>query len=164
MVDNTQDNGGQSPLKTIPETAAYMGKSERTIRRYIASGKLPTVDIGGQTYIQAEAFDTMSNVSGSDGKMSAETDIMTGTVSKLWERIEDTLKDTIRRQESEIQHLRQEVTAKQTTIDNLTRMLPAPKQNDNVTGIVSKRVIWPYIVAGVAILAVIGTAIYIIFS
>ena len=40
VTDKTTDKTGQSDIVTIPEAAARLGKSERTIHRMISSGKL----------------------------------------------------------------------------------------------------------------------------
>lgn len=159
MTASDNDNGNGSRLVTIPDAAAILGKSERTVRRYISSGKLATVDINGQTCVQLSALDTAQDMTGGGVQTTANADNLTGTVNDLRDRIEETLKDTIRRQEGEIIHLRQEVQAKQGTIDNLTRMLPAPKTED--TQKPGRSLLWLWITLAVLVVGgAVGVAVY----
>jgi excisionase family DNA binding protein len=42
---------------TIPQAAQRLGVEPRTVRRYIASGKLPAYRIGGEGFIRINADD-----------------------------------------------------------------------------------------------------------
>lgn len=47
----------QSNLMSVTEAAIFLRKSERTIRRYIAAGKLPTIAIGPAIFVQMAGID-----------------------------------------------------------------------------------------------------------
>lgn len=137
MTGNLSDNAGQSDLVTVAEAAGRLGKSERTIRRLISSGKLNTVEIGGKTCVQLagiESSNSHRHVSGNDVQTPAiigqDDRHMTGVLS---DELVDAMRDTIRRQDAMIAsleadkaHLRSELQGKQSTIDGLLRMFPLP--------------------------------------
>ena len=57
-VTSTRHDGGDAEsLVSAAEAAAILGASERTIRRKIASGELPSIKIGGQRRIPMSALD-----------------------------------------------------------------------------------------------------------
>lgn len=58
MATEYPDNGGKSDIVSLSEAAARMGKSERTIRRYVDSGKLSAIEINGRTCIQLAGAET----------------------------------------------------------------------------------------------------------
>jgi hypothetical protein len=78
MAADAVDNAGHtSNLLTVAQTAAELHKSERTIRRYILEGKLPTIAIGGATYVQMAGVDTghvVARVSADDRQRPAQVD------------------------------------------------------------------------------------------
>ena len=47
MLENT---------KTLDEVSAYLGITERTVRRYLQTGKLKGYKIGGRVYITNESL------------------------------------------------------------------------------------------------------------
>lgn len=117
--DGTTGNGVEvsvspSDIVTVAQAAARLGRSVRTVKRWIASGKLATVDVGGRRYVQlaglspggTNAYDTRGHMT------HAEPDAV------------QVLKDTIRRQDAVIAHLQGEVTGLRETVDRVTRMLP----------------------------------------
>jgi len=58
MPDDATDVRGVTDterLLTVPEAAAVLGVSERTVRRRIAAGKLAAIDAGGQMRVPASA-------------------------------------------------------------------------------------------------------------
>ena len=71
MTADDRTNAGQPGLVTIPEASARLGKSERTIRRMIRSGKLNAVEIGGKSCVQLADTDTDRQVSGEGVQVTA---------------------------------------------------------------------------------------------
>lgn len=128
MTDNGHDNAGHSDIATIAEAAIRLGKSERTIRRMISSGKLSTVEIGGKMCVQLAGSDKVSDMSGASVQCPAELDTMSGMVSNDRAEIEDSLRDIIRRQDGEISFLRDRVKALEERL-----ALPAPRQESTDT-------------------------------
>jgi len=131
VSDTCQADVRQSDLLTIAEAAARLGKSERTIRRMVASGKLNTIDINGRVCVQFAGTDTHGQMTGKS--VTAPADVRTN-VRPVSHPEADALRDTIRRQDSEIAYLRGELTAARETVQALTRMLPAPKGNARPPG------------------------------
>ena len=127
MSANVMDNAGHSDIVTIAEAAVRLGKSERTIRRMISAGRLNSVEIGGKTCVQLAGMGKACDMSGESVNCpthGGQNDRhMSGTVS---DPIAEVLRDTVRRQDSEIAYLRTELTAIRATLETVTRMLPAP--------------------------------------
>ena len=121
MTASDTDNAGHSDLLTVAETAARLGKSERTIRRYISAGRLPTVDLGGRVYIQGAALPVDRRLAGEVVQPGANADRSPGIVSGAEVKV---LEDTIRRQDSEIVYLRSELTAARAVLEGVLRILP----------------------------------------
>jgi len=158
MTGNMSGNAGQSDLATVAETAARLGKSERTIRRMIASGKLNSVDIGGVSYVQLAGFEVPAHdrhMTGGSVQIPANAGQndrhMTGTLSR---ELSDALHDTIRRQDTEIAFLRGELSAIRATLETVTRMLPASSgATDTPTNIGKHRIpSWIWIIVAITIL------------
>ena len=123
VADKTADSGGQSDIVTVAEAAIRLGKSDRTIRRMIAAGKLATVTIGGALCVQLSVGDTPDKVTGASVHVADKT----GQSDRHMSDTEaEALRDTIRRQDGEISYLRQELTATRATLEKVTLMLPAP--------------------------------------
>ena len=119
VADKTADSGGQSDIVTVAEAAIRLGKSDRTIRRMIAAGKLATVTIGGALCVQLAGLDTPDKVTGASVHVADKT----GQSDRHMSDTEaEALRDTIRRQDGEISYLR-------AMLDRVTLMLPAPGQN-----------------------------------
>lgn len=127
MTTNDTGNMSQSNLVTVAEAAAALEKSDRTIRRMIRSGKLPTVDIGGKLYVQLAGSDNPDR----PDNVTRQSVIVTGKCPDIADKqanpIADALRDTIRRQDAEISYLRNEAAALRTTLDKALLMLPAMK-------------------------------------
>lgn len=62
MVTPDTGSGDQSAWKTVTQAAVYLGVSERTIRRYLRSGKLGKVEVGGRTMIQPADLDRLASI------------------------------------------------------------------------------------------------------
>lgn len=135
-------NAETSELLSVPEAAARLHKSERTIRRYIATGKLNTIELNGQTYVQMAGIAKVSAVSAPHVIETANADNMTGTMSELRDRIEEGYKDRIRWLEAENSRLWD-------TLNRFTAALPAPAAR--------KRNLWPYVAGafGVALVVLV---------
>lgn len=133
-------NGGQSDIVTLTDAAARLGKSERTIRRMIASGKLPTVTIGGRTCVQLGGADTPPASDNTPVTATANTVTDGGTLSELRDRLEDSLRDRIRHLEAENERLWSLVHA----------ALPAPKHSER------RPREWLWILLAVTLAAAIG--------
>ena len=43
-------------LLTLAEVAAYVGRSERTVWRWIRSGRLPGIQLGGRWFVEERAL------------------------------------------------------------------------------------------------------------
>lgn len=161
---NNGQDAGQPVLMTAGQAAAHLGISERTIRRHIKSGKLETVLIGGSVRIQPEALYRLAAVSGipqaGTGTNGQNAPALSGTVS---DPLAEALRDTVRRQDSEIAYLRTELTAIRATLETVTRMLPAPKSTgDNTKDDQTRRgsPLWVWLVLAGAILAAAGVGGY----
>jgi excisionase family DNA binding protein len=137
---NGQD-AGQSVLKTVTQAAAYVGLSERTIRRYIKAGKLGTLDVDGQVRIQPADLDTLAAVSGKAPAVTGENSRqVSGSVS---DPLVDALHDIVRRQDAEITFLR-------ATLERTMLMLPAPAHTAAST---RRRRLWPWIIGAAVVVA-----------
>lgn len=160
MTGTNGQDAGHPVLMTAGQAAEYLGISERTIRRYIKSGKLETVLIGGSVRIQPEALYRLAAVSGigqaPTGTIGQDAPAMSGT---LPDPVAEALRDTVRRQDSEIAYLRTELTAIRATLETVTRMLPAPDRTGENTGSKQAREapqwVW-LLLAGVVLAAGIG--------
>jgi excisionase family DNA binding protein len=122
VTADDRQNAGQSDLLTIPQAAARLGKSERTIRRMIQSGKLGAIEISGRLCVQLAGIDTDLDMSGGGVKVAANAGQYDRHMS---DHLTEPLRDTIRRQDSEITFLRAELTAARETVQTMTRMLTA---------------------------------------
>ena len=143
---------GQPALLTIPGAAAALGKSERTIWRWIRSGKLHAVDIGGKTCVQLvdKQAPTVSLTLGTASATGAPSErdsdgTQAATTDTLHDRIEQALRDQIRRLEAENSRL----------WDLMHTMLPAP--GPQARGRVPW---WAWCLLGVAISAAVLAAGY----
>ena len=135
MTDKTCDSAGHSDIVSIPEAALKLNKSERTIRRMISAGKLNIVDISGRQYVQLAGLDSMPDMDKKSVQVSKSVQDMDKNNVQVSQGFADILQDTIKRQDSEISFLRNELTAVRTTLDTITRMLPAPKNNTQQPGL-----------------------------
>lgn len=175
MTGSMTDTESQSQILPIAEAARILNVSERTIWRRVKSGKLETIDMNGRTCVQINR--TVKASDASDNNVSMTGNRQAAVVTPVDDRLVNSLQDRIRDLKDENERLWSEIEAKQGTIDSLTKMLPAPKDSDTVTDTPvsdevkaimqthtelcnqlrsSKRVIWPYIVAGVALLTTVG--------
>ena len=97
MTGTNGQDAGHPVLMTAGQAAEYLGISERTIRRYIKSGKLETVLIGGSVRIQPEALYRLAAVSGigqaPTGTIGQDAPAMSGT---LPDPVAEALRDTVR--------------------------------------------------------------------
>lgn len=157
MTAHDSDNAGHSDLVSVTEAAARLGKSERTLRRWIASGKLATVDLGGQAYVQLAGTGTPPDTTGTIDQMAAKTPAHD---RRLSDTLAESLRDTIRRQDREIDFLRGELTAARETVNTLTRMLPAPGIGNSTERKPGSAPVWILIVIVAAILAAGGYALW----
>jgi len=150
-------HAGHTVLMTAGQAARYLGISERTIRRHIKSGKLETVAVGGSVRIQPEALYRLAAVTGTPqagtGTNGQHAPAVSGAVS---DDVAEALRDTIRRQDSEIAYLRTELTAIRATLETVTRMLPAPQPTSGQR----TRSAWIWLVLAGAILAAAGVGGY----
>lgn len=122
-------NDGKSGIVSIQEAAARLRKSERTIQRYIRSGKLNTVEIAGRPCVQFGDLEDVSALSDAAVIVSDKTpDIVSDSVRQLQDKLDTSYRDQIAHLEAENIRLWQEVQAKQNTIDGLMRMFPLPQQ------------------------------------
>jgi excisionase family DNA binding protein len=48
--------GGDAHLLTVAEVAEWMGRSERTVWRWVRSGALESVNVRGRRYVRATAL------------------------------------------------------------------------------------------------------------
>ena len=164
MTGTNGQDAGQPVLMTAGQAAEHLGISERKIRRHIKSGKLETVLIGGSVRIQPEALYRLAAVSGipqaGTGTNGQNAPAVSGTVP---DPLAEALRDTVRRQDSEIAYLRTELTAIRATLETVTRMLPAP-QNREKTGDQDQArrgaPLWVWLVLAGAILAAAGVGGY----
>lgn len=164
MTGTNGQDAGQPVLMTAGQAAAHLGISERSIRRYIKAGKLETVEIGGSVRIQPEALYRLAAVSGipqaGTGTNGQNAPALSGTVS---DPVAEALRDTVRRQDSEIAYLRTELTAIRATLETVTRMLPAPQNRENTGDQNQARrgaPLWVWLVLAGAILAAAGVGGY----
>jgi len=146
MAGAIADSGGQSNLVTVTEATARLGRTERTIRRMIASGRLGTVTLHGKLYVQLAGADTQQDTAGGSvtlaGKAQDKTD-------ELRERLEAQLRDTIKHLEAENARLWGMVTS----------MLPAGKDNPSRQA----RPVWAaaaWTLLGGAVLMALGLGVY----
>lgn len=116
---NASDNVRTPVLKTIPQAAAYLGVSDRTMRRYVKAGKIGTLLVDGQTRVQQVDLDNLAALDRHTPALVQDND------RHLSAPAEDVLRETVRRQDAEISYLRTELTAIRTTLDRVTLMLPA---------------------------------------
>jgi len=107
-TQNASDNAGRPEVVTVAEAAIRLGKSERTIRRMIAAGKIGAVTIHGRQCVQLTATDNAGTATGTQAGMSYND-----------RREADLLREMVRRLENENARL----------WDMLHSMLPAPGQN-----------------------------------
>jgi len=164
MTGNMTDSDTTPRLLPIAEAAAAMGVSERTIWRRIRSGKLSTIDIGGRACVQLPAVTDSPTMTGGGVTVTGKTtDNTPDSVTRLQDEIKSQYRARIEGLEQENSRLWREIESKQGTIDNLTRMLPAPKSTgDNTGGDQARRGApqWVWLVLAGAILTAAGVGGY----
>lgn len=100
-------------LLTTAEAAQHFNVSERTIRRWIQSGKLKASGTNGQRLVISDArTDECPNDRPTDNSLSIQL-----------ESDNQHLRDQLQRADSERQHLREQLARRDVTIDHLTQLL-----------------------------------------
>jgi len=132
MSVDAADNAAQSRLMTVSQVAGVLGKSERTIRRYILAGKLPTIDIGGIAHVQMAGIEAPGEVLAyvRDGALhvdqpsvprTVDAEIMPGSVTGMFI---DTLKQQLAVKDSQISDLDRRNRELTETISRLALPMP----------------------------------------
>jgi len=114
----------QSRIVTIADAARELGKSERTIRRYIHEGKLNQVDINGSTCVQLSVIDNTPTMTAVGVNPTANDH---RNNDELHRQIEDGLREQVKMLRAENERL----------WDTLKSMLPAPRQQTEITDVES---------------------------
>lgn len=176
MTDTQTDNDATPRLLSIQDAAQRLGVSERTIWRRVRAGTLNAVEIGGRTCIQLADIPTRDTATKPTGAAVSATDTPSDMPSDsatiglssflaLQEQVSAPYREQIRRLEAENGRLWQEVTAKQQTIDSLTRMLPAPQAAPERNPPGTRRGSWwGWLIIGLLALAVAGLVWWAFFA
>ena len=98
---------------TTAEAAQHFNVSERTIRRWIQSGKLQAEGTNGQRFVR---LDRRTTECPNDRQMDNHLSIQL-------ESENEHLRDQLQRADSEIQHLREQLVRRDEQIDHLTQLL-----------------------------------------
>ncbi|MBI1926932.1 excisionase family DNA-binding protein [Candidatus Poribacteria bacterium] len=98
---------------TTASAAQHFNVSERTIRRWIKSGKLQAEGTNGQRLV---LLDRRPTECPNDRQMD-------NPVSSQLESENEPLRDLLQRADSEIQHLREQLVRRDEQIDHLTQLL-----------------------------------------
>jgi hypothetical protein len=120
------DNGRQASVMPIADAARALGVSERTIWRRVKSGKLQTIDMNGKTCVQVTTAAQPVTQPAEDGTLTGGT---SQNVQVFTDELKQQYRERITYLEGENSRLWSEIHAKQSTIDSLMPMLPAPAQS-----------------------------------
>lgn len=66
VLDGIADRGGPSPWLSLPDAAAYLGVSERTLERAIARGRLRSSTLGWRRLLHRDDIDSFARAAGEE--------------------------------------------------------------------------------------------------
>ena len=104
---------------TIAEAAQHFDVSERTIRRWVESGKLVAERTNGQRFV---LLDTRTEACPNDQTVDKSVSIPLESENK-------NLRDQLQRADSEIESLRDQLSRKDEQIDHLTQVVAMSQKN-----------------------------------